>query len=346
MYTIFWPDMQRRDFLDKGWKALLALGMLDINGRDELVIGHGDYRYTIDVNWGALNPQFYPVQDCHEMVIDRRGRIILLTNHTRNNVLIYDRSGKLLDSWGTDYPGAHGLTLKDEGGEEFLYITDTVRHEVVKTTLQGRVVMRLKYPAETGVYASSDTYLPTETAVADNGDIYVADGYGMQYILQYNSRGELLRYFGGRGEADDQFLNAHGICIDQRSGREELLITARQQNALKRFSLEGEYHETVSLPGCYICRPVIKGDSVYLATIWSGDGSAQTGFVSVLNGDNQLVSAPGGAIPRYQDGRLRKMYQAVRVFQHPHDVCVDADENLYVAQWNAGNTYPLKLTRV
>jgi hypothetical protein len=40
------------------------------------------------------------------------------------------------------------------------------------------------------------------------------------------------------------------------------------------------------------------------------------------------------------------MYQSLKVFHHPHDVCVDDDENLYVAQWNSGKTYPIKLYRV
>jgi len=34
------------------------------------------------------------------------------------------------------------------------------------------------------------------------------------------------------------------------------------------------------------------------------------------------------------------------VFQHGHDVCVDDDKNLYVCQWNANHTAPVKLTRV
>ena len=32
--------------------------------------------------------------------------------------IIYDKSGKLLSSWGHDYPGAHGLTLFNENGED------------------------------------------------------------------------------------------------------------------------------------------------------------------------------------------------------------------------------------
>jgi len=36
----------------------------------------------------------------------------------------------------------------------------------------------------------------------------------------------------------------------------------------------------------------------------------------------------------------------MKIFKHPHDVCVDDDENLYVCQWNAGQSYPIKLLRI
>ncbi|NRA48759.1 MAG: 6-bladed beta-propeller, partial [Phaeodactylibacter sp.] len=277
---------------------------------------------------------------------DRSGRIFLLTNHTRNNILIYNQNGRLLDAWGSEYSGGHGLTLKDEGGEAFLYITDTDRHEVIKTTLDGKVIWTWGYPKTSGKYSDKAQYIPTETAVADNGDVYIADGYGAQYILHYNQKGELLNVFGGRGEGEAQFLNAHGICIDTRGKEPELLITARQQNKLKRFTLEGKLKGIIDLPSAYICRPVVHGSNVYLATIWSGDGSSGTGFVSILDEQNRLVSAPGGVAPVYEEDQLRPMYQVLQLFTHPHDVCIDKDENLYVAQWNAGLTYPIKLIRV
>ena len=43
---------------------------------------------------------------------------------------------------------------------------------------------------------------------------------------------------------------------------------------------------------------------------------------------------------------LAEMQQADTVFQYPHDVCIDDEENMYVAQWNSGNVYPYKLTPV
>jgi hypothetical protein len=60
--------------------------------------------------------------------------------------------------------------------------------------------------------------MPTETAVAPNGDIYVADGYGSDYIIQYNSKGQYIRHFGGKHNANPEhnLVNAHGVSIDLR----------------------------------------------------------------------------------------------------------------------------------
>ncbi len=83
----------------------------------------------------------------------------------------------------------HGLTLWDAGGEEFLFICDNGfddNPQVVKTTLDGRVVLRLPDPHEIGEYGADDDFRPTETAIGPNGDIYVADGYGSQWILQFD----------------------------------------------------------------------------------------------------------------------------------------------------------------
>ncbi len=348
--------LNRRKFIESTLTTIVGGALLPgakavFNGKDayyrDLIIGHHTHRYKIDMHWGALNADFYPVNDCHEMVQDSKGRILLLTNHTKNNVIVYDKSGRLIDVWGTEYPGAHGLSLHVEGGEDFLYISDNERHEIIKTSIDGKLIMTIPYPKDSGLYKGPEEFIPTETAIAPNGDIYVADGYGLQYILHYNSKGTLLNVFGGRGVGDAYFDNAHGICFDDRDkSNPSLLITARQQNALKRFTLDGQLIEVIPLPGAFICRPVIHKNHVFLATIWSGQGLANSGFVSILNAENRMISAPGGSRPQYIDGTLQAMHQTSKIFQHPHDVCVDDDENLYVAQWNAGKTYPIKLVRV
>jgi len=309
-------------------------------------VGHGDYIYEVDKDWGVQDPLTTPVDNCHEMVMDKKGRLIMCTTDTRNNIIIYDRSGKVLSSWGKEYPGAHGLTLADQGGEEYLYITDTDRHQVYKTTVDGRVIMTLDYPVEIKEYNSADQYQPTETAIAENGDIYVTDGYGLNYVIQYDADGNYIRHFGGQGDESHQFQTAHGICIDTRSGSPELLITSRSKQEFKRFSMDGQHIETIPLPGCSICRPVIKGELLYFAVIVTKSWWAYDGMVAVLDSNNKVLSLPGGSTPSYVNGVLQEPEYDGRTFLNPHDVCIDHDDNIYIPQWYSGKTYPVKLHRV
>ncbi|GAB3898397.1 peptidylglycine monooxygenase-like protein [Spirosoma agri] len=314
------------------------------------ILGHNGFRYRVVPGWGVLDAGKNPVNDCHEMVQDAKGRILLLTNETKNNILIYDKSGKLLETWGHDYPGGHGLTLGGEGNEQFLLITDTDRHQVIKTDLKGRELMKLDYPKETGVYAYPSQFKPTETAVNPvNGDIYVVDGYGLNYVMQYDKAGKLIRYWGGKGEANDTFDCCHGIVVDRRTSNPTLLITDRRRNALKRFTLDGKYVSTIALPGSYICRPVIHGDNIYGAVFRStSDSYPDSGYIQILDKNDQVVSTPGGSAPVYQDGKLaeQRKDRSISAFLHPHDVLVDADDSIYVAQWSSRKTYPVKLERV
>lgn len=310
------------------------------------VYGHNGMQYRMDEKWGALDPKVHPVNDCHEMVEDSKGRILLFTNETKNNILVYDKSGKFLQSWGHEYPGAHGLTLHKANGEDFLYITDTVLHKVYKTTVDGKLLMTIDYPADTGAYKKEEEFVPTETTVLENGDFYIADGYGSQYIMQYDANGKLKNFFGGRGDGDEHLDNAHGITLDTRQSSPTLLITDRTRTCFKRYSMDGKLLEVISLPGACVCRPVMHGDHLYAAVLRSPNMDAvASGFVTILDKDNKVVSNIGGTEPRYSNDVLQPMAQAEKIFIHPHDVCVDDDENFYVAQWASGKVYPYKFNR-
>lgn len=342
--------MQRKDFIKTTSLGLLGaiLTPPQYLAKNEVILGHNNKRYKINTRWSQADVARYPVNNCHEMVQDKKGRILLLTDETRNNVLIYDKNGKILDSWGKEYPGAHGFTLFNENGEDVLFICDNNRHQVIKTTIDGRVLMTLDYPKETGVYAKAEEYVPTETAIAPNGDIYVADGYGKDYIIQYNHKGEYIRHFGGKGDTAAHLSNAHGVCIDARDKANPcLIVCSRQQNAFKRYDFEGKHLETIDLKGAWVCRPVIRGEYLYAAVLQSNSRLwAQSGFVTILDKNNKVVSNLAGSPPQYNGTQIDEMYQTIKAFQYPHDVLIDDEENLYVAQWNSGKTYPIKLEPV
>ena len=311
------------------------------------VYGQNGMTYQLNTNWGNLNPDQTPVNDCHEMIQDGKGRILLLTNETKNNVIVYNKSGRLIESWGNEFPGAHGLTVQHNGKEDFLFITDTNRHQVYKTTITGKILLTIDPPADVLAYEKKEAFVPTETTVLANGDFYIADGYGAQHILHYDERGKLKNVFGGRGAGDEHLDNAHGICVDYRNKKTTLIITDRTRNAFKRFSMDGKLLEVIHLPGACVCRPVIKGDYLYAAVLRSPNlDTVNSGFVTILDKDNKVVSNLGGSAPVYENDVLQPMSQKEKIFIHPHDVCVDDEGSIYVAQWASGKVYPYKFTKV
>jgi len=335
--------MNRRTFfLGTGTAAanLLAAGP---------VVGHGAFRYRVDTAWSKADPEKYPVNDCHEMVQAPDGRLFLLTNHKQNNVLVYDPSGKLLTAWTLGFGGAHGLSIH----RGFLWVTDTSTGRVVKTDLDGKIVMELPHASKCGAYKETEAYAPTETAVGPTGDIYVADGYGSEFILRFTAEGKYLGKFGGKSTQPinkGKLLQAHGVAIDNRGAVPLVVCTSRIRNEFVWFSLDGEHRKTVYLPGAYVSRPVLSGRHLYSGVcfgifaddfrMWQGRG-----YVTILDDRDVVVSNPGGTAPVYKNERLQPMMQDQPIFKNCHDVCVDKQGDLYVCQWSSGRVYPYKLHR-
>ncbi len=155
---------------------------------------------------------------------------------------------------------------------------------------------------------------------------------------------------GGTGDTDETFRCCHGIVVDTRNpSKPTLLITDRSHMQYKRFTLEGKYLSTIPMPGSFVCRPVLKGDHMYAAVYRSTtEQYPNSGYLTILDKDDKVVSTPGGTAPEYVDNKLQdqRKDRSYLGFMHPHDVCVDADENLYVPQWASQKTYPVKLERV
>jgi peptidylamidoglycolate lyase len=331
--------MNRRDFIID--ISILGFATL-VDWDNQVVFGHNQKKYTWDRSWNA-DHQSLPMKDAHEMVFTSDSRIALLTNETKNNLIFFDKKGKITGHWGNYFSGGHGLTLAGQGTDQSLFITDTDLHQFFETTLDGKIIRTWDVPLETGKYNNSKEFVPTETAVTSDGEIYVADGYGAQFITHYGADGKIKNIFGGRGEGDAFLDNAHGICVDTRSTPHTLIITDRTRCCFKRYSMTGEYLSSIHLPGANVCRPVIKGDYLYAAVLTSSL-AAETGFVVILDKADQLNSCIGGSTPSYKDGKAALSYQTIQLFKHPHDVMIDDEDNLYVSQWNSGNVYPYKFT--
>jgi len=359
----------RRVFLGGLGSALAATWTQPLEAAvaaDELILGHGDFRYLVIKDWVSPNQgRHHPILNCHEMVQVADGRLFMIGDHWDHQMLVFNPEGKILESWGAQWPGGHGLSLARENGEEFLFITDSglwktgglsyrQTGRVTKVDLSGREILSISHPMSVGAYEPEMVFNPTETAIAPNGDIFVVDGYGSQFVLHYNARGQFIKRFGGKDgvPAEQRLNNAHGIALDERGGKPTLLVTSRADQSFRRFSLEGQYLESIAVPGAMVCRPVISGQHLYAGVCWSKTPQINalpqnpSGFTVILDAQQRVVSAPGGSAPVYDNGQLKPLQQAQRVFDHGHDVCVLDNGDLIVCQWNANQTYPIKLQRL
>lgn len=317
-----------------------------------MIVGHGTHRYRVDKLWAQADPTKTPVNNCHEMVQVKDGRLFLLTDNPKNNILIFAKDGRLLDTWTLELSGAHGLTLASENGQEVLWIADP-KGRVVKASLTGKLLQELATAEQCGAYPIGQKYAPTEVAVGPDGQLYVADGYGSQFILRFDAAGKFLGKFGGKSElAPGKFLQAHGLVFDYREPRPLLLCTERMRNEFQWFTPEGEFVKSVYLPGAFMSRPVIQGNHLYSGVCFGMVPNdfrpkMKRGFVTILDQQNRVISNPGGRPPRYNEqDELLVMMQEQPVFLHGHDVCVDDAADLYVCQWNASKVFPYKLHRV
>lgn len=345
------PHPTRRHFLRAAAAATAACAFVRTNSRAQpapVTLGQGTFRYRVVPGWGILNSDT-PVKDCHGLARDRTGHIILLTNHVANNVIVYNRAGKLVHKWGTRFPGAHGLSLVTEGTREVLFITDLTTNRVVKTTLDGTTLDEWRWPEATGKYEKENQYRPSWTLHLPNGEFYVLDGYGRDYLVHYGADGKFRRILGG-AEGGIMHWGPHGGMVDLRQPtKPSLLIAMSDQQYLLSLDLNGQKLAQVPLPGGNPRQIRRHGDHFFVAHLadnWPKDRNSR-GFLSVLDANLRVVSNVAGTTPVYDDaGKLQPMRHQEPVFIHPHDLLVDDDGSVYVAQFSSNQTYPIKLERV
>jgi hypothetical protein len=204
-----------------------------------------------------------------------------------------------------------------------------VRHVVVKTTVDGETIWTLTYPQEAGVYKKEEEYRPTNVAVAPNGDFYVADGYGLSYVHQYNSKAQYIRTWGGKGKDAGKLDCPHGIWVDTRSN--PIVIVADRSNArLQTFTLQGQHVGFVTDAMRRPCHFDQVGDELLIPDLW--------GVVTIYNKNNkpiaQLGDNPGIWTEKGWPNLPSDTWHPGK-FISPHAACWDKSGAIYLVEWIA-----------
>jgi hypothetical protein len=306
----------------------------DKAGAKPRIYGKGAHTYEVIDNW-ATHPN-KPWGNTHMVQEVADGRIFI--HHTGpESVHVFDPDGKFMESWGADMTGAaHGMDIRTENGEEFLYFAPTGQHRVVKTNLKGEKVFELGVPTEAknaqgeACYPDPNKYVPTFIAFApgENADFYVTDGYGLSYVHRYNHKGEYLSTFGGKGNGEGQLDCPHGIYCDTRDpANPTLLVADRSNHRLQWFTMDGKFIKLVTDELRDPCHFDQQGTDILIPDL--------QGRVTIFDKDNKLITHLGdNPIPELRRNHGTKKEQLVPGdFCTPHGAIWDRAGNIYVAEW-------------
>lgn len=294
------------------------------------IIGSGEHTYEVLHDWGEL-PAHIKYGNTHGVCEDSQGHIYIhhtvhKSSQSADAMVVFDEKGKFVRSWGAEYrEGAHGLHIRKEGSTEYLYLCDTNRQIVVKTTLTGEAVLTLGYPEAAVPYQAKIPYVPTNLAVAPNGDIYVGDGYGSSYINQYDSAGRYIRTFGGMGSEAGQLNQPHGIWMDTRGPEPVLTVADRRNYRIQTFTLDGK-HIGFAAGLRYPCHFHVHGQLMVVPELEAR--------VSILDAKNAVVAHLGQGPDNFREVRLLDRSAFVPgQFVAPHGACFDHAGNIFVVEW-------------
>ena len=261
------------------------------------IVGNGRHTFEVHEDWARV-PEGIDVKAA-SVTVGADDRVYCFNRNPQHPVLVFDREGNFLNSWGAglfDMP--HIIRTADDGN---LWLVDRDHAQMMLYTPGGKLLRTLGAKgarSDTGVppdQFSSKAYklvthggppfnLPTDIAAAPSGELFVTDGYGNARVHKFGADGRLLLSWGEPGTAPGQFNLPHGIWID-RGGR--LLVADRENDRIQVFDQHGRLltvwsSKLIGVAAIYVDRD----DIVYVV-------EHNAGMVSVLNMEGERLAQWG-----------------------------------------------------
>ncbi len=314
----------------------------------QLVIGAGEHKFEVHHDWAKL-PAKYSWQTTHNVALDKAGNLYVIHEGRPNlkehpSIFAFDPNGQFIRAFGNQFQGGgHGIEVREEGGEEFLYVCGYQNVKAfAKLTLKGETVWEKYAPMDSGVYRKDedkvrvkrwgrDAFMPTNFAFLDDGGFLLADGYGSFWIHRFDKDGNWQSKFGGPGKGEGKFATPHGIWIDRRQGRNpSVAVCDRAHHTIQFLDMEGKHLETIKGYGMPANLDVWK-NLMLVPELHAR--------VSLVNHKNEVVARLGedleGVVKNKRVNRSRSETWVKGKFVHPHDACFGSNGDIYVAEWVA-----------
>jgi streptogramin lyase len=256
----------------------------------------GGRRYAVQRSFGRT-PSDLPPARVSQVAVESSGRVHVL-RRGEPPVLVYEPDGTFVRSYGAgEIFDSHGISID---AWNRVWIADRDAHQIVVFDLSGQPILRIGERHHPRWEAPFNA--PTRAAVAPDGAVFVADGYGNARIHEFSAQGEWRSSFGEIGAGPRQFMTPHSVIVDRQ---QRLLVCDRENDRVQVFNREGQW--LADWRG--LCRPmdlcehedgvILVTDQVPSVTTFAPDG------VRIDRGRPSLNGAHGIAL-----GRMGEIYLA------------------------------------
>ena len=243
-----------------------------------------------------------------------------------NPIFKFDANGKVVANFGAGmFASPHGLYADHDGN---VWATDFrdkdgKGHTVTKFSPDGKVLMTL---GKVGVKGDGqDTFnAPSNTLVAPNGDIFVADGHGGDTnarIVKFTKEGKFIKAWGKKGTGPGEFDTPHMLAMDS-AGR--LFVADRVNNRLQIFDQDGKFIDQWKQFGRPSGVYINKNDIIYVSNSQS-DAKTNPGF------------GQGIRIGTVKDGKVAAYIPETQELGALEGVAADDAGNVYAGYTNTKN---------
>jgi hypothetical protein len=285
-----------------------------------------DYKAVAD--WVKLADGRDKIGNMHgDVAVSSAGEVYVSVQDAKAGLQVYGNDGK----WIRNVKGApsdfHGFVIRKQEDGEFIYGPRLGGQEILKLTLDGKVVLRIPASVIPDKFKNRGRVRLTGMDVAPNGDLYVTDGYSSDYVHRFDKTGKYLTSFGGRGEPY-KFRTLHKIIVDTRFSPPRLLGTDRANMRVIHMSLDGKFLGEVAkgllLPAC----AAIHGDLAAIGEI--------KGRVTLLDKEGKVVKQLGYNDHKDEIGtnRTPRIKWRTGIVTAPHGVAFNANGDLFVAEYS------------
>jgi DNA-binding beta-propeller fold protein YncE len=239
------------------------------------------------------------------VAVNSKGHIFLF-QRTKPMLAEYDERGNFVQSIGEGlFSHPHGLRID---ADDNLWTTDDGSHLVLKLDASGNVLLVLGR-INTAAEANWLFNRPADVAFAQNGDIYVADGYGNSRVVKFDRDGNFIKAWGKYGAGAGEFNLPHSVAVD-KAGR--VYVADRENQRIQIFDAEGNFIQQWTGIG-YPYGLVITPDQ----HVWMTDGGYDR--IVELDQNGKILGAFGE--PGHKPGQMA----------WAHFMAMGPDQTVYVA---------------